>query len=248
MKAIILAAGRGSRMGELTQDSHKCKSILHGKPLLTWQIEALKGAGINDIAIVRGYLADKLNVHGVSFFENTYWNKSNMVYSLIQADTWLRSGECIVSYSDIVYQSETIVKLRDSSADIAITYDPFWRSLWELRFDNPLDDAETFRVDNNFVLEIGKRAQTLSEIQGQFMGLIKISSPGWKKISDYLDTLPVHIIQSLDMTGLLSRLISTGIAIEAVNISEPWAEVDTESDLQKYNSAQMWNWSMPSNK
>ena len=46
MKAIILAAGRGSRLLSLTEDRPKCLVEAGGKPLLAWQIEALRGAGI----------------------------------------------------------------------------------------------------------------------------------------------------------------------------------------------------------
>ena len=60
MKAILLAAGRGSRMGSLTQDMPKCLTPLHGKPLLEWQLKALREAGCNSIGMVRGYRAEWL--------------------------------------------------------------------------------------------------------------------------------------------------------------------------------------------
>ena len=52
MNAIILAAGRGSRMGDLTIDLPKCRSVLHGKELIQWQMEAIASAGIKDLGIV----------------------------------------------------------------------------------------------------------------------------------------------------------------------------------------------------
>ena len=55
MKAIILAAGRGSRMGNLTDESPKCLVELRARPLLEWQLMAIREAGIDDIAIVNGY-------------------------------------------------------------------------------------------------------------------------------------------------------------------------------------------------
>ena len=58
MKGIILAAGRGSRMGSLTSNLPKCRTLLFGKELIQWQLEALRKASIEEIAIIRGYLSE----------------------------------------------------------------------------------------------------------------------------------------------------------------------------------------------
>ena len=55
MNAIILAAGRGSRMKNLTSDKPKCLVQLNGKTLIQWQLDALNQAGISNIAVVTGY-------------------------------------------------------------------------------------------------------------------------------------------------------------------------------------------------
>ena len=89
MKAIVLAAGRGSRMGQLTQYAPKCLTILAGKPLIEWQIQALREAGITEIGVVRGYMAAKISYPGVATFENPRWAETNMVMSLVCASEWL---------------------------------------------------------------------------------------------------------------------------------------------------------------
>ena len=58
--AIILAAGRGSRMRELTDTKPKCLLELAGRPLLHWQLDALRDAGVERIVLVRGYAAHTL--------------------------------------------------------------------------------------------------------------------------------------------------------------------------------------------
>ena len=60
MKAIILAAGRGSRMCQLTEEQPKCLTKLAGKSLLEWQQEALKATGIQEIVVVGGYRYEDL--------------------------------------------------------------------------------------------------------------------------------------------------------------------------------------------
>ncbi len=235
MKAIILAAGRGSRMGNKTKDIPKCLTELCGKTLLERQIDALKQAGVNKIGIVRGYMSEKINVKGMKYFENTRWNETNMLMSLCCADEWLKSDECIVSYSDIVYTDEAIRLLTSCKKNISMTYNTKWLDLWKERFENPLSDAETFKIDeNNYITEIGSKAQSLDEIEGQYMGLLKFTPVGWQEIKGYLNTLEDLRINKMDMTSLLSKLIKNGTGIYAVPYDGFWYEVDNENDMNLY--------------
>ena len=104
MRAIILAAGRGSRMKSLTDERPKCLVELRGKPLLEWQLWALRDAGINEIAIVTGYKRELLAERGLVEFFNPRWAETNMVSSLACAEAWLVADTCIVSYADIFYE------------------------------------------------------------------------------------------------------------------------------------------------
>lgn len=103
MKAIILAAGRGSRMKSLTDERPKCMVELRGKTLLEWQLAALRDAGIREIAIVTGYKRELLAEQGLVEFHNPRWAQTNMVSSLACAEAWLQDEPSIVSYSDIFY-------------------------------------------------------------------------------------------------------------------------------------------------
>lgn len=237
MKAIILAAGRGSRMGRLTQNAPKCMIVLAGKPLIEWQIEAIREAGITGIGVVRGYMAGKIAYPGLVTFENPRWAETNMVMSLLRAGEWLSKEDCIVSYSDIVYPGETVAKLAAVRSDLAITYDVNWLKLWSERFADPLSDAETFRTDAQGVLtDIGNRAKTLDEIKGQYMGLLKFSPAGWARVSGLLDRLGLAQRDKLDMTSLLKRLLLDGMRIDTVPVTAPWLEVDNENDLRLYEN------------
>ena len=64
MRGLILAAGRGSRMGPLGDDRPKCMVELNGRPLLDRQIAALRRGGVEEVGIVRGYRAEILNFPG----------------------------------------------------------------------------------------------------------------------------------------------------------------------------------------
>jgi len=241
MKAIILAAGRGSRMKTLTKNLPKCHVKLRGKKLIDWQLETLKNAGIDQIAIVRGYKKDDFN-YNLKYFENNNWSETNMVMSLLTADEWLRKNTCVISYSDIVYSTDAVLRLKMVSEDIGITYDENWFKLWSARFRDPLSDAETFKVDTKGLLtEIGNKPKTIEEVQGQFMGLLKIEPSGWKKIFQLINQHTETEKAKMDVTTLLQKLIERGVNVSAVPIRDAWYEVDSESDLQYYSSLErLW--------
>lgn len=237
MKGIILAAGRGSRMGSLTEELPKCLVKLAGKSLLEWQVGSMRNGAISEIAVVRGYKAERLLVEGAHYFYNPRWSSTNMVMSLVTASEWLRRDICIVSYSDIVYESEVINQLKNASGDIVISFDPNWLELWSARFENPLIDAETFkRGKKGELIEIGSKAKSVEEIEGQYMGLIKFTPKGWSYVEEHLKSLSESQKDRLDMTSLLRQLMQAGVRIDTVAIKGRWYEVDNENDLRLYES------------
>ena len=105
MKTIILAAGRGSRLGERTREKPKCMCTLKGRTLLDRCLETLMQAGIarEEIGIVTGYRSDMFHEPGITYFHNADWERTNMFYSLTMAEAWLAQEPCLVCYSDIVF-------------------------------------------------------------------------------------------------------------------------------------------------
>lgn len=236
IKAIILAAGRGSRMGNLTSNIPKCMLRLKNKPLISWQIDAINGCGISDIAIVTGFRGSKITFKFSKKFINKKWLQTNMVSSMLCAEEWLSEYTCIVSYSDIVYSRNAINSLLKTTGDIVITYDKNWLMLWKKRFENPLSDAETFKIGTRSnLIEIGGKTDNLKDIKGQYMGLLKFTPRGFQKVKKLLNRLSHEERQSLDMTSMLQRLIQRKVLITAVPIKGSWYEVDTKSDLSLYN-------------
>lgn len=236
MKALILAAGRGSRMKGMTDENPKCLVQLQGKTLLEWQISALAAAGIDEIGIVTGYRQDLLADYRFPKFHNARWATTNMMSSLECAEEWLVSEPCIVSYSDIFYEPLAVELLINRIADMAITYDSNWLSLWEKRFGDPLLDAETFRIDTNgILLEIGNKPQSVDEIQGQYMGLLKFTPKAWQKVVNLRRELLPEQRDHMHCTGTLQSIIArSDISIQAIKYSGRWGEIDTGEDLIVY--------------
>jgi choline kinase len=235
MRGLILAAGRGSRMGALTADAPKCLTQLGARTLLDRQISSLRAGGCTDVGIVTGYRAELISSRGDAAFHNPDWASSNMVRSLAGASSWLGDGTVIVSYSDIFYSGETVRALGAAVGALAISYDPDWLALWSARFTDPLSDAETFRRDAaGRLVEIGARAERLEQIEGQYMGLLKFTPAGWAEVVVALDVLEPERRARIDMTSLLAGLLARNVAITTVPVVGPWGECDNPSDLAVY--------------
>lgn len=236
MKAIILAAGRGSRMNELTDERPKCLVKLRGKTLLDWQLETLREAGIKEIAIVTGYRREMLANRGLMEFHNPRWAETQMVSSLACAADWLQAGPCIVSYSDIFYAPSAVESLMNSTASLAVTHDPNWLQLWTHRFGDPLLDAETFRLTTEGTLaEIGSKPKTVDEVQGQYMGLLRFTPEGWAEVVRMRSTLSAEECDRMHMTGTLQMVIESGrIPVQALPYEGTWGEIDNPKDLKAY--------------
>jgi choline kinase len=235
MRAIILAAGRGSRMGEIGDERPKCLVELVGKPLIERQIAALRGGGAEAVGVVRGYRAEMIDRPGLTYFHNARWSETNMVMSLAAAAEWLAAGPVIVSYADIFYRRELVRGLSGAPGDLVITYDRAWRALWSRRFADPLADAETFRADpSGRLIEIGNKTNRIEEIEGQYMGLLKFTPQAWREITALLAGLKPQTRDRLDMTGLLRRLLSRDVPIATFATAGQWGEIDNPGDLALY--------------
>lgn len=246
MRALLLAAGRGSRMRELTEDGPKCTVPLAGRRLIDWQRSALQRAGCTELAVVTGYRAERLAGAGLRLFHNPEWAATNMVVSLLCASEWFARGPVVVSYSDIVYHPRIVEALIGEDDDLVITFDRRWLALWSERFADPLADAESFAADGDGrLVDIGRRGVALDQVSGQYMGLLRIGPAAFARIAALARELDRTTLARLDMTTLLQRMLRVGETIRAVGIDGGWCEVDSAEDLALYETrltqAERWS-------
>lgn len=234
MRAIILAAGRGSRLPKYLSKKPKCFLKFKNKRLIEYQIEAFKKYDIEKISIITGYKRNLFKRFKLKLFYNKNWKKTNMYYSLLKADKWLSKYECLVSYGDIYFEGEKINNLIYSKKPMSILYDINWKNLWKKRFKRPLDDAETFKIKKNKkILEIGKKTKKFKDIQGQYMGMMKFKPNTWKKFKKIVLKKFLKNINNIYLTDAIQCVIEEGnIPIFGIKYENKWMEIDNLKDYK----------------
>ncbi len=241
MKLLILAAGQGTRLGAHTAQIPKCMAVVAGAPIIEWQIGAARSAGIDEIAVVTGHCAGRLPYRDVTYFHNDRYAETNMVESLWCAHSFFDEA-CIVSYGDIICERDVFVAMVEAPHPIAVAVDTGWHDYWRRRFENVLDDAETLMMDDDGrIREIGQPAETLRQIEGQYIGLIKFQGEGVASMRSLYERLHAPAgrcllrtdrpLDNIYMTDFLQAMVDDGLAVAGVTILRKWLEVDTPRDL-----------------
>ncbi len=242
MKAIIVAAGTGSRLNPLNNGRPKCLLEIGGQTILERALEALRENGIDDIVVVRGYHGHLINYPDVIYCHNPHFEKNNILSSLFYAEDEI-NDDFIFSYSDIIYSKEIVEKLIHSDADIALIVDVNWAQLYKGRDQHPVSEAELVRVENGRVTKIGKEVVSLEEAHGEFIGLARFSKSGteamraaYHRVAKECPTAPFQHAASLEkayMTDMLQELVDTGSLVKNIDTNDGWMEIDTPQDLAR---------------
>lgn len=237
MKSFILAAGQGTRLRPLTDEKPKCMVSYKGKAIIDYIIDSMRSCGIEDINIVKGYRADQLHRPGTTSYINEEFASTNMVYTLFCAEKAL-TGDVVISYGDIIFRDEVLLKLINSPYPISVTVDRNWRELWEKRMEDPLKDAETMKINKEgLITELGKSPKSYEDVQAQYMGLIKISGSALPAVIDFYHSLDKSRcydskdFNNMYMTSFLQLIIDRLMPIKAVEVEGGWLEVDSPDDL-----------------
>jgi L-glutamine-phosphate cytidylyltransferase len=250
MKAIIVAAGRGRRLGQETEVIPKCMVKVAGRPILHHQLQALAAAGVDQVVIVRGYRGDCITPPAgappVRFVENPAWAENNILTSLFYAEAEMKDG-FVFSYSDIVFAPEHARRVVATAGPIALVVDRRWRDAYEGRTQHPVSEAELARVadeaDGPAVTRVGKRLVAAEDAAGEFSGLARFSPEGaaalaqvWRAALARGRTSPFGAAATLNnayLTDGLNAVAEAGVRLRPAFVDGGWREIDTEQDLAR---------------
>lgn len=243
MKCIILAAGPSTRLRPLTEYLPKTLLEIDGMTILERIIKALRGAGVDEIAIVLGYQKERIKIPDVTYYDNPdFWN-NNILASLFCAEDFMEGG-FVFSYSDILYSKAIVEKLVGSSQDISLIIDTEWAKRYEGRTDHPTDEAELARVSGGLVTQLSKFFNP-EVAYGEFIGLAKFSEKGAEILRRNYHRAHeskwcgfqgrFHDAISMEkayLTDMIQELIWRGYPVHSVDIQGGWVEMDTEQDFE----------------
>ena len=229
MKAVVLAAGQGTRIRSVHGEHPKCLIEVDGSTILNHQLEALSMAGINEIAIVVGYEKEQIISYvrtkslinqRIQFIENAAFAITNNIYSLWLALDWLRGDSFVVLNADVIFDSEILQSALRLSAPISMIIDPLWR-----------DETMKVIIEEDRVTKMSKKISH-EEFNGTYIGITVFSkfiqSQFFREMRELIASGRVNefyniAVQQLGNKGIFVGFTSTeGLA---------WAEIDDPVDL-----------------
>lgn len=245
MKAIILAAGIGTRMSKYTKDIPKCMLNFNGKTLIERQIETLMSAGIKDIVVVKGYMPKKIDIPGVKYYINEDYADTNMVETLMCAEAEM-NDDILVCYGDILYEKNVVEKIIEADIDVGVTVDTDYLDYWKARLDNWKEDVESLVIGNNGnIIELGVPNCPLEKAKERYVGLIKFSGKGIEVLKriyhnnkqKYFDKdekfMNSKSFKKMYMTDMIQLIINSGQKVYPIKIQHGWLELDINEDYEK---------------
>ena len=242
MKAIFIAAGEGSRLGNLTKDLPKPLVDVNGKSIIERQISLLRKNNVNDIVVTTGYKKEKFTFKNIEYVHNPNFREQEQTGSLMTARSKI-VGDVLIMFGDILFEEIILQQMLDSKGDIVIAVDKNWEKSYEERHDNPKSEADKVLIKDDKVIQISAKNIEVNDDNyvGELLGLIKLSMKGSKILIDQYEKLEnSHIgkfhdavsFKKAKFVDMLQELLSSGIVITPVSIKGKWCEIDTKHDLE----------------
>jgi len=236
MQAIILAAGMGKRLKELTQDNTKCMVKVNGVRLIDRMLGQLAKLGLRRTVLVIGYEGEKLRKHvgrkwqgmKIDYINNPIYNKTNNIYSLALAADDLVKDDTLLIESDLIFEDEIFAKvIKDPHPNVAVV-DAY--ESWM--------DGTCVTIDENLRIErfVPKKDFVYEEIPAYFktVNIYKFSKQFSKK--DYVPFLKAYskalgdneyYEQVLRVVAFLDKPLMHALPLSG----EKWYEIDDMQDL-----------------
>ena len=230
MKAVILAAGQGTRIRAVHGERPKCLIRVDDKTILDHQIEGLLGDGIDQIAIVVGYekrqiisyVQKRFNSRGlnIEFIENPVFAITNNLYSLWMAREWIGTDGFVCLNADVILDAQILSSALRTNALISMIVDPEWR-----------DETMKVVISNGHVVRMSKKI-TRQEFSATYIGITvfhaAVTGRFFIKMRDLVEAGRVNQFFNAAVQELADEGLRVGFTTTA---GAPWAEIDDPLDL-----------------
>ena len=223
--AVILAAGKGTRLYPLSKDIPKCLLPLNGETILDYQLAALQENGINQVVIVTGYLEEQLRNAAsgkAKFVHNPEFASTNNLYSLWQARHEFRGKSFVCLHADLLFHPRILHRCLRLDGDVVLAVDK-----------NMNDETMRVRFRKDGSVKIRKGIPS-NRAFGTFLGMALFSS----RAVSYLETTIGELLiegQNRDsyFTVAVERLSKNNNMVQAsITSGLPWIEIDNLADLE----------------
>jgi choline kinase len=230
MKAVILAAGQGTRIRAVHGERPKCLIKVDHTTILDHQIDALLRAGIDQIAIVVGYEKQQIirHVHGrigswtpmITFIENSAFAITNNIYSLWLARDWIGGGGFVCLNADVILDAQILPSAIKTNALMSMIVDPEWR-----------DETMKVVISDGRVLRMSKKISK-EEFSGTYIGITlfdqAINARFFAKMEQFVEAGRVNEFFNVAVQELVDEGLRVGFTTTA---GAAWAEIDDPLDL-----------------
>jgi len=228
MKAIILAAGKGTRLNGHDLKP-KCLFEVGGQTLLARQVEALSEAGIDEIVIVLGFEADRIRrlyEHTATFVINERFGETSSLYSLWLAREHLLDGFVVLN-CDVLFHPQLMTRLLSSPFEDALLIDLVDKN------NNHLGDEEMkIKLRDDLVVDISKDMDP-AEADGENVGIVKFSANGARQLVEDMDAL-VASGRLREWAPRAFLAFAQRFPLHAISTADyPWIEIDFPEDYRR---------------
>ena len=241
MKAIILSAGYGSRLGNLTKELPKSLVDINGKSIIKRQIETFRNNGIKEIIVIIGPNKDKFQLKNIEYVIDKKFHDHEQLGSLMAANKHFQN-DVVISFGDVIVDNNIMKQVIESTYDIGVAIDLNWEKKYENRTQHPKSEADLALIKSNKLIKIKKNLNPTENHQlGEFLGIIKLSNVGSKKFLDVFERLnsshegkfhDASSFQKAYLTDMIDELIQINEVVNPILIDGVWFEIDTIEDLE----------------
>ena len=227
MRAIILAAGKGSRLEPVSGESVKCLVQLGGVTLIERQFGYLRSCGISEIAVVVGFQADRIRRTcgpEVEYIENPIFAETNSMYSLWLARHFFGNGFVVLN-SDVFFHPQLLTDLLTAKHEDAILVS--WRN--ETKYG---DEEMKVKVRGGQLMDISKDMDP-SEADGENVGIVKFGATGAGVLAKELENLIANGAMRSWAPRAFLEFTKTRPLHAVGTRGFPWIEIDFPDDLRR---------------